>query len=246
VKTWVRLTPEGRRADAGRVAALKSSGYPSPVRSSLLVFTKTAGYRHESIPAGVTALHELGFDVIATEDPDVFTGDLSGVAAVVFLSTTGTVLDDPHRAGLRRLLAAGAGFVGVHSAANTETGWPFFRGLIGTGFAGHPALQPGRIVVEDRRHPATAHLGEAWEHCDEWYNFDANPRPHVRVLLAADESSYQGGEMGADHPLAWCHEYEGARCFYTSLGHTSEAYSDSAVRAHLLGGITWAMPGPVA
>jgi type 1 glutamine amidotransferase len=205
--------------------------------STLLVFSKTAGYRHVSIPAGIAALSELGFTVYATEDAGVFAGDLTGVHAVVFLSTTGDVLDDGQRAGLRRTLAAGAGFVGIHSAANTEMGWPFFRGLIGAGFAGHPRLQPGRILVVDRDHDATAHLGPVWERTDEWYNFDADPRPGVRVLLGVDEASYEGGAMGADHPIAWCHEYGGTRCFYTSLGHAVEAYAEPALRAHLRGGI---------
>ncbi|MDG4798480.1 ThuA domain-containing protein [Micromonospora sp. WMMD1082] len=204
---------------------------------SLLVFSKTAGYRHDSIPAAIAAISDLGFAVSATEDARVFTADLSDVDGIVFLSTTGEVLDDRQRAGLRRRLSDGAGFVGVHSAANTETGWPFFRGLIGAGFAGHPPLQPGRILVTDPDHPASAHLGEVWDHVDEWYDFDANPRAHVRVLLQVDESSYRGGTMGADHPVAWSHVHDNVRCFYTSLGHAAEAYADPALREHLRGGI---------
>jgi type 1 glutamine amidotransferase len=211
--------------------------------TTLLVFSKTAGYRHDSIPAAIAALSAIGFTVYATEDADVFAGDLARAGAVVFLSTTGDVLDDGQRAGLRSFLMAGGGFVGIHSAANTETGWPYFGGLIGARFAGHPRLQPGRMVVEDRDHPATAHLGEVWERSDEWYNFDANPRPRVRVLLRVDETSYEGGAMGADHPVAWCHEYQGVRCFYTSLGHATEAYAEPGLRAHLRGGIDWALGG---
>jgi uncharacterized protein len=207
------------------------------VPDELLVFTKTMGYRHESIPAGVAALRELGFAVEATDDAAVFTGDLDRFGAVAFLSTTGDVLDDGQRAGLRRYLLGGGGFAGLHGAANTETGWPFFTGLIGAVFAGHPPLQPGRILVEDRAHPATAHLDAEWARTDEWYEFTANPRPNVRVLLRVDEASYAGGGMGADHPIAWCHAYEGVRCFYTSLGHAVEAYAEPALRAHLRGGI---------
>jgi type 1 glutamine amidotransferase len=208
------------------------------VPDELLVFTKTAGYRHDSIPAGVAALGELGFSVHETQDAGVFTTDLGRFGAVVFLSTTGDVLDDGQRAGLRRYLLGGGGFAGLHSAANTETGWPFFGGLIGAVFGGHPPLQPGRILVEDRDHPATAHLDPVWERADEWYHFTRNPRPHVRVLLRVDEASYEGGAMGADHPVAWCHAYEGVRCFYTSLGHAVEAYAEPALREHLRGGIT--------
>ncbi len=207
------------------------------VSDELLVFSRTTGYRHDSIPAAVQALGELDFPVYPTEDPAIFTGPLDRFGAVVFLSTTGRVLDDGQRAGLRRYLTGGGGFAAVHSASNSETDWPFFGGLVGAVFGGHPPLQPGRIVVEDREHPATGHLGPEWHWTDEWYHFPTNPRPHVRVLLRVDESSYQGGAMGSDHPVAWCHEYEGVRCFYTSLGHTTEAYADPAFRAHLRGGI---------
>jgi type 1 glutamine amidotransferase len=206
--------------------------------TGILVFSRTTGYRHDSIPAGVAALSELGFDAYHSEDPRIFTGDLSAFAAVVFLSTTGDVLGPDSRAGLRGFLATGGGFVGVHSAANTETGWPFFRGLIGSGFAGHPALQPGRVLVEDADHPATTGLPTVWDRVDEWYNFDTDPRPSVRVLLTVDERSYTGGSMGPGHPIAWAHEHEGVRCFYTSLGHTIEAYAEPELRAHLRGGIT--------
>jgi type 1 glutamine amidotransferase len=205
--------------------------------TAVLVFTKTAGYRHDSIPAAVATLSELGFTVSHTEDASVFTRDLSHVDGVVFLSTTGDVLDDDQQDGLRRTLLAGAGFAGIHSAAGTQTRSPFFRELIGARFTGHPPLQPGRIIVEDPHHPSTEHLAGRWEHTDEWYEFDANPRAGARVLLRVDESSYRGGAMGADHPVAWCHEYQGIRCFYTSLGHAVEAYAEPAMRAHLAGGI---------
>jgi type 1 glutamine amidotransferase len=204
---------------------------------TLLVFSKTTGYRHDSIPAGIAALSELGFATRATEDADVFTTDLSDVDAVVFLSTSGELFNEPQRAGLRRYLLGGGGFAGIHNTAHAETNWPFFGGLVGARFAGHPPIQPGRVIVEDRDHQATTHLPPVWTRTDEWYDFDTNPRPHVRVLLRVDEASYEGGQMGADHPLAWSHEFEGIRCFYTALGHTTEAYADPALREHLRGGI---------
>jgi type 1 glutamine amidotransferase len=207
------------------------------VTGSLLVFTRTIGYRHDSIPAGIATLGELGFAVEATEDPAAFTTDLSHLAAVVFLSTMGEVLDEDQQAGLRRVLTGGAGFAGIHSAAATHPDWPYFGGLVAARFVGHPPLQPGRILVEDGHHPATAHLTSEWRWTDEWYDFTANPRSGVRVLLRVDESSYGGGSMGADHPVAWTHEYDGVRCFYTSLGHPVEAYAEPAFRAHLAGGI---------
>lgn len=213
----------------------------------VLVYTRTTDYRHDSIPDGVRALTELGaghgFRVDATEDPEDFEGvRLRPYDAVVFLSTSGEVLSDAGRAALAAHHADGAGFMGVHAAACTEYDWPYYGELLGARFTGHPPPQPGTLLVEDGSHPATAHLGGAWEVSDEWYDFDHSPRAGVRVLASADESSYTGGSMGADHPLVWCHEYDGGPVFYTALGHSPQAYHDRAFRAHLLGGLRSVMP----
>jgi type 1 glutamine amidotransferase len=207
----------------------------------LLVHTRTTDYRHDSIPAGVAALRALGgFDVHATEDPAALEQPLDAYAAVVFLSTSGEILTPAGRRTLAAYVESGGAFVGVHAAACTEYGWPLYGELLGARFARHPRYQPGRALVEDRDHPATRHLPAVWEFTDEWYDFRTNPRGRVHVLLTADESSYEGGGMGADHPLAWCREHGRGRVFYTALGHAAEAYDDPAFRAHLLGGLTWA------
>lgn len=208
----------------------------------VLVYTRTTGYRHDSIPEGIRAFRELGadhgFEVDATEDPRVFEQPLDPYAAVVFLSTSGDVLTPEGRSGLVAHCARGGGFMGVHAATTTEYEWPFYGDLLGARFAGHPPLQPGLVVVEDQDHPATRHLGESWAITDEWYDFRTSPRGAVRVLASADETSYEGGGMGTDHPLVWCHEHGGARVFYTALGHAPEAYQDPDFRSHLLGGLT--------
>jgi type 1 glutamine amidotransferase len=206
----------------------------------LLVFSKTAGYRHESIPAGVEALREL-FPLDATEDADAFTADnLARYRAVVFLNTSGTILDTGQKAAFEAYIRGGGGFAGVHGAADTEYDWPFYNDLLGAHFAAHPEIQPAVVRVEDRTHPATAELGETWSRTDEWYDFRTNPRPKVHVLLRLDESSYTGGTMGADHPHAWYRPYGRGRSFYTAGGHTVEAYAEPAFRAHLAGGIRYA------
>ncbi|MGA5258867.1 ThuA domain-containing protein [Streptomyces griseoincarnatus] len=208
---------------------------------ALLVFTRTTDYRHESIPAGIAALRALGgFGIHAHEDPAALEEPLDRYAAVVFLSTSGDVLTPAGRERLAAYVEGGGGFVGVHAAACTEYGWPSYGDLLGARFAGHPPVQPGRALVEDHDHPATRHLPPVWEVTDEWYDFRTSPRPSARVLLCADESSYDGGTMGDDHPLAWCRTQGAGRVFYTALGHTVEAYGDPLFRAHLHGGIAWA------
>ncbi|MFI5916233.1 ThuA domain-containing protein [Dactylosporangium sp. NPDC051541] len=213
------------------------------MRLRILVYSRTTDYRHDSIPAGVAALRTLGrthrFDVEATEDPAVF-DELDRFTAVALLSTSGSIGGPAARAALESFVRAGGGFAGIHGAATTEYEWPFFGTLIGAWFDRHPHVQPARIIVEDRAHASTAHLPEVWTRTDEWYDFRTNPRPSVRVLLRADESSYEGGTMGPDHPLAWCHEHLGGRSFYTALGHTTESYEEPAVLQHLLGGLRWA------
>ncbi|MHA4773568.1 ThuA domain-containing protein [Streptomyces sp. MSC1_001] len=211
----------------------------------ILVFSKTAGFRHSSIDDGIAALRELGtannFTVDATEDAQAFTtGNLAQYRAVVFLSTTGDVLDSGRQTAFEQYVQGGGGYVGIHAAADTEYDWPFYEGLAGALFHSHPAIQPATVKVENRAHDATAHLGRTWQRTDEWYNYRTNPRTTARVLASLDESSYSGGNMAGDHPIAWCKDYQGGRAFYTGGGHTDESYGDSAFRRHLLGGIRWA------
>ncbi|MFI5962188.1 ThuA domain-containing protein [Streptomyces asoensis] len=207
----------------------------------VLVYTRTADYRHDSIEDAVAAVRGLGgFTVDHTEDPTVLEAPLDGYAAVVFLSTSGEVLTPAGRTRLAAYVEAGGGFAGVHAAACTEYDWPYYGELLGARFARHPAYQPGRVLTEDHDHPATRALPARWDFTDEWYDFRVSPRGRVRVLAVADESSYTGGGMGADHPLVWCREQGAGRVFYTALGHAAEAYTDPGFRAHLRGGIAWA------
>lgn len=212
----------------------------------VLVFTRTTGYRHGSIPAGVEAVRQigvqLGFSVDHTEDPGRFAADgLVSYAAVVFLNTTGDVLDAAQQAAFEAFVASGGGFIGVHSAADTEYEWPWYGRLAGAWFASHPAIQEGRLDVLDNEHPATRCLPTPWRRVDEWYDFRALPEEGVRVLLTIDESSYRDARMGSPHPMAWTHELLGGRAFYTALGHTDESYQEPAFLDHLAGGILWVL-----
>lgn len=211
----------------------------------VLVFSKTTGYRHTSIPDGIAAIHALGaehgFEVEATEDAGVFTDDaLASFAAVVFLNTTQDVLDAAQQAAFERYIRAGGGFAGVHAAADTEYDWPWYGGLVGAYFEHHPEIQAATVRVEDPAHPSTDGLPVEWVRTDEWYDFRSSPRGRVRVLATLDEASYEGGRMGEDHPIAWCHAYDGGRAWYTAMGHTAESYAEPLFRRHLLGGIRYA------
>lgn len=211
----------------------------------VLVFSRTAGFRHDAIPAGIAALRELATDdgatVVATEDPGVFVAaELARFEAVVFLNTSGDVLDASQQAAFEAWVGAGGGFVGVHAATDTEYDWPFYGELVGTHFASHPPIQAATIVVEDRTHPATSHLDATWPRTDEWYDFTSNPRGNVHVLASLDGASYAGAATSGDHPIAWCRTYAGGRAFYTGGGHTEASYAEPAFRAHLLGAIRYA------
>ncbi|MBK7938111.1 MAG: ThuA domain-containing protein [Lewinellaceae bacterium] len=215
------------------------------IPSRVLVFSKTEGYRHECIPVAIAALRKLcrdnGIAMDTTEDgADFNEKNLRRYNAVIFLNTTGDVLNPAQETDFERYIQAGGGYVGVHSSTDTEYGWTWYGGLAGGYFNGHPAQQNATLLVKDHDHPATKHLGDNWARFDEWYNFK-NLNPNVKVLLSIDESSYQGGTNGADHPMSWCHEYDGGRAFYTALGHTKESYAEPEFLQHLLGGIKYAI-----
>ncbi|WP_431935399.1 ThuA domain-containing protein [Micromonospora sp. RP3T] len=230
-------------AVAATVAGTPASAADAPY--DVLVFSKTAGFRHDSIAVGTQTVRDLGaannFTVTATEDAAQFTtANLARFEAVIFLNTTGDVLNATQQAAFESYIGGGGGYVGVHSAADTEYDWPFYGNLVGAWFASHPAIQPATVKVEDRAHAATAHLPQRWNRTDEWYDYRTNARSTAHVLASLDESTYSGGAMGGDHPHAWCKTYSGGRSFYTGGGHTQASYAEPAFRAHLLGGIRYA------
>jgi cytochrome c len=223
------------------LAGLDSAARAEP-RFGVLVFSKTTGFRHDSIPQGIAAIEALGaehgFSVDSTEDASRFTAaELARYRVVVFLSTTGDILDPGQKATFERYIRAGGGFAGIHSASDTEYQWAWYGQLVGAHFADHPQIQPATVHVEDIGHPSTKDLPVIWRRTDEWYNFRTNPRGTAHVLATLDEASYSGGKMGSDHPIAWCQEIDGGRSWYTAMGHTVESYAEPLFRLHLLGGI---------
>jgi uncharacterized protein len=214
-------------------------------KNKVLVFSKTAGYHHKSIDAGIKAIQQLGaqynFDVDTTTDSTVFVlNNLKKYAAVIFLSTTGNVLNDEQQNAFQQYIQQGGGFVGVHAASDTEYDWPWYGNLVGAYFVKHPKIQEAVLVINDSTNIATKHLPKPWKRTDEWYNFKY-VATDLHVLISIDESSYSGGTNGANHPMSWYHTVDAGRSFYTALGHTDESYADPLFLQHLWGGIQYAM-----
>lgn len=211
----------------------------------VMVFTKTTGYRHESIEKGVQTLRELGrkhkFVALQTESGEDFTPEnLKNYKLVVFLSTTDEVLDDAQQRAFESYIRNGGSYLGIHAASDTEYDWPWYGKLVGGYFESHPEQQKAKIDVVDINHPSTAHLKDEWSRFDEWYNYK-NLNPNVNVLLNLDETSYSGGTNGENHPIAWYHEFDGGRVFYTGGGHTEASFDEPDFRQHLLGAIEWCL-----
>ena len=213
----------------------------------VLVFSLTKGFHHESIPDGIAAIQKLGqengFDVDTTTDPGIFSDStLKNYSAVIFLCTTGDVLDYRQEAAFERYIQAGGGYVGVHSATDTEYDWGWYGRLAGAYFYDHPGIhdsfpnvQPGVFNVTDQSFIATKHLPKQWNRTDEFYSYKKFDSTDVHVLITIDENSYHGGKRMGYHPMALYHDYDGGRAFYTELGHTKESYTEPDYLKHLLG-----------
>ncbi|PYO09980.1 MAG: cytochrome C [Gemmatimonadetes bacterium] len=216
--------------------------------SRVLVFSKTAGFRHSSIGVGRAAIRTLGqengFSVDATEDAGAFTSkNLARYRAVVFLNTTGDVLDAAQQDDFERYIQAGGGYVGIHSATDTEYDWPWYGRLAGAWFNGHPNnpnVRKGTYRVLDKSHPSTEGFPDTLVREDEFYNFKSID-PTIHVLVEIDEKSYQGGTNGDHHPMSWYHDFDGGRAWYTNMGHTEATFSEPLFLRHLLGGLRYAM-----
>ena len=226
-----------------------------------LIFSKTAAFRHtECIPSGTVAIAQMaqrnGFTVDATENAADFNdANLAKYDVVIFLCTTGDVLNAAQQTAFEHYIQGGGGYAGIHSASDTEYDWSWYGGLVGAYFRDHPGVagvnqqfQQATINVEDRKSAATKRLPAQWTREEEWYNFRTNPREDVHVLMSVDESTYDprgysvpgGSPPMGDHPISWCHEYDGGRAFYTALGHKGVYWKEPLLLSHVLGGIQMA------
>lgn len=212
---------------------------------NVLVFHKTEAFRHESIGTGIAMIEtigeERGFTVESTEDAAAFTDSgLDRFQVVVFLSTTGDVLDREQELAMERFVERGGGFVGIHAAADTEYEWPWYGELVGAYFQRHPEPQEATLEVVSPEHPIMSGAPGSFQLFDEWYDFNSLPPESATVLVVVDETSYEGGAMGDPHPISWAHESLGGRSFYTAIGHTEESFADPVFIGHLGNAIVWA------
>jgi len=214
--------------------------------TSILVFSKTAGYKHKSIASGKQALNKMAtendWNITFSADASLFNPkNLSNFDVLVFLNTTGDILNDEQQNAMKSFLTNGKGFVGIHSAADTEADWEWYVNLLGATFGSHPKAQKATLHInKSHMHKAVEHLNDSEVFFDEWYNFLNPVAQHVNVLATLDENSYSGEQMGITHPITWYHHYDGARVFYTGLGHTTESYADERLLKQLEAGIKWA------
>lgn len=214
--------------------------------SKLLVFWKTDVAFHESIPYAISAIRDIarknGMQVDDTSDARMMKDAvLTRYQAVIFLSTQGEILNLNQKGALERYIKSGGGFVGIHSAADTESNWSWYGKLVGAQYGGsHSEIVKAVVHREDRTHASTKGLPDEWGWLDEWYNFSPNPRVNgATVLLAIDENTYEGGAMGGDHPIAWYHQYDGGRAWYTAGGASKLVWGERIFREHVWGGIEY-------
>lgn len=204
-------------------------------------------YHHLSNLDGIALVEQLGnkrgWKVDVTHDRGSFNSErLSKYDVVAFINTTGNILNEEQQAAFENFIQAGGGYVGTHSAADTEHTWPWYGELVGGYFLSHPEVdQVAMTTKENADHPANKHVGETGAVLEEWYSYTANVRSKdgFAILLTIDESTYEGGDMGDDHPITWAHEYDGGRAFYTGLGHTFPA-DHPFLSNQLISGIEWA------
>ena len=222
-----------------------------------LLVSKTAGWHHESINEGVAAIKALAnrnfFDVQWHQEAIPITDKyLESFQVIIFLNTTGDILKDDEQKAVEKFIQSGKGFVGIHSASDTEYGWEWYTKMVGRMFHIHPVIQTARLKITDKKFPGLqGFVNEPWW-TDEWYEFDPETIGNLNYILAVDESTYspkvQWGEkigkgMGNLHPIAWYHDYDGGRAFYTALGHMPSDYSEQAFLDHIYAGIFWAATG---
>lgn len=229
------------------LSVLLCTSFLSLAQEKILVFSKTAGFRHASIAKGQEFFKKLAekekYTITFSEDSEVFNEEnLKTFNAVVFLNTTGDILNEAQQVAFERYIQAGGGFMGIHAATDTEYSWPWYNGLVGAYFASHPGknvsnVQEGEMTVLDKSHPSTRHMPEKFKRMDEFYDFKSLKKEQLNFLIRVDEKSYQEGKMGDFHPMSWYQNYDGGKVFYTNFGHTDETFTEELSSKHIEEGL---------
>ena len=240
----------------GLLALVSTSSYAQRLQKNqeqfqVLLFTKSLDYQHLSVPSGVQMFKEISqdnhFALTWTEQSDFFDNQeqLNNMDVIVFMNTSGDILDDNQRRALQAYIRQGGNFVAIHSASFTMMEWPWYVKLVGGVWNRHPSpgIWTAMVNNEEPDHPSTAQLPKKWVVTGEWYNY-LELSANIKVVLTVDETTYPGGKMPGYHPIAWYQEYfEGGRSFHTALGHPEGIYEDSWYRQHILGAVWWAATG---
>ena len=211
---------------------------------SVLVITETDGWVHDSIEAGLELIKYLGdknrFNVYHSDNSRVINySNLKSIKTLIFLNTTEDILSEDEQVVMQKFIQSGKGFVGVHSASDTEYKWKWYGELVGAYYKSHPEGTTNAKIIKIENGRFSKHLNPIWEVEDEWYNFNYT-NDDINVVLELDEKSYYGGENGDYHPITWYHTYDGGRSFYTGLGHLKEVYSNKMFIELLEQGILYA------
>ncbi len=229
----------------------------------VLVIGQTKGFEHDSVPAAMAAVYELGhesglWDTTMRTDTELITKkDLKNNAknlgyfdVLVFASTTGELeLDDSQKQDMMSFIKEdGKGFVGIHAALDTNYKWPEYGEMIGGWFDQHPWMTfNAPIVTEDPNFPAVRHFPHAFTKFDEIYQPKEWSRDKVNVLLSLDASKLDYANnprihrTDHDFAVAWSKMYGKGRVFYSTLGHTEESWEDPDIRKMYFEAIKWAL-----
>jgi type 1 glutamine amidotransferase len=225
-------------------------------KKKLLLITESKGFVHSVVNRGKNplCLVEKTFLALAEKNPffevdytqdsrSAITGENLKKYDAVFFYTTGSLpLSDAQKSDLLGFVRSGKGFGGSHCATDTFYNWKEYGELIGAYFDGHPWTQKVRVIVEDKTHAATKHLGDSFEIDDEIYQFKTpydRTKIHVLMKLDMDSVKNQGKRADKDNALAWTHDYGKGRVFYTALGHREKVWEDPRFQQHIIGGLRY-------
>jgi type 1 glutamine amidotransferase len=245
-------------------AALYKHTSLGPAEKAVTELGKTGGFEVTTVEGYKQDPKQLDFSFLTPDYLNQFDG-------VMMMTNGNLPMSDAQKKALTDFVRSGKALVGAHCASLTFYNYPEFGEMLGGYFNRNlPQGTIAVLKVEDPKHPATRMLGTSWPLVDEFYLFGTAPwdaskpddnidvlfknkipmgfsRDRVHVLLSLDTehmdmSKQPNLKRGGDYPQAWTREYGKGRTFYTSLGHRDDLWSNDPVfRAHIAGGIRWAL-----